>query len=208
MSSVSSQEPGQPITDYEHLELLGDLPQVLSSSVTFRLITSRHSWVSAPTRPSSRRHRDPVVGAYGRRDAERTARHQSQSGLVSRNGSSDERSHRGQIDYMVEVSLTALAQPGENRAPAGCLSVRGFPLCLTPPSTSSASTARLPGLAGSLRPRERRTDRGALNASIRKATQDATLRARCPARTGMPQDATNTPTGFRDYSRKSIAGCR
>jgi tripartite-type tricarboxylate transporter receptor subunit TctC len=44
-----------------------------------------------------------------------------------------------------------------------------------------------------------------LNASIRKATQDATLRARlAPLGLEMPQDATNTPTGFRDYVQSEI----
>jgi tripartite-type tricarboxylate transporter receptor subunit TctC len=43
-----------PITDYEHLGLLGDLPQVLIVKRDLPPITSRPSWImSAPTRPSS-----------------------------------------------------------------------------------------------------------------------------------------------------------
>jgi tripartite-type tricarboxylate transporter receptor subunit TctC len=44
-----------------------------------------------------------------------------------------------------------------------------------------------------------------LNASIRKATQDATLRARlAPLGLEMPDEATNTPTGFRNYVQSEI----
>jgi tripartite-type tricarboxylate transporter receptor subunit TctC len=44
-----------------------------------------------------------------------------------------------------------------------------------------------------------------LNASIRKATQDATLRARlAPLGLEMPEEVTNTPTGFRNYVQSEI----
>ena len=44
-----------------------------------------------------------------------------------------------------------------------------------------------------------------LNATIRKATQDATLRARlAPLGLEMPEEATNTPTGFRNYVQSEI----
>src|SRR4030095_3568942 len=44
-----------------------------------------------------------------------------------------------------------------------------------------------------------------LNASIRKATQDASLRARlAPLGLEMPDDAKNTPGGFRDFIQAEI----
>jgi tripartite-type tricarboxylate transporter receptor subunit TctC len=44
-----------------------------------------------------------------------------------------------------------------------------------------------------------------LNASIRKATRDATMRARlAPLGLEMPEEATNTPNGFRDYVQSEI----
>jgi tripartite-type tricarboxylate transporter receptor subunit TctC len=46
----------------------------------------------------------------GRGDAERAARHQDQPGLLSGPGPAKNDLISGQIDYMVEVSLTALAQ--------------------------------------------------------------------------------------------------
>jgi tripartite-type tricarboxylate transporter receptor subunit TctC len=44
-----------------------------------------------------------------------------------------------------------------------------------------------------------------LSASIRKATQDATLRARlAPLGLEMPEDTTNTPKGFRGFIQSEI----
>jgi tripartite-type tricarboxylate transporter receptor subunit TctC len=110
----------------------------------------------------------------------------------------------GQIDYMVEVSLTALAQIQANTVRP--LAVFRSARISTLPEVPSANEFGVDGLdfpvwLGFLAPKGTpQPVVGKLNASIRKATQDATLRARlAPLGLEMPEDAKNTPNGFRDF---------
>jgi tripartite-type tricarboxylate transporter receptor subunit TctC len=115
----------------------------------------------------------------------------------------------GQIDYMVEVSLTALAQiQAKTVRPLAVFRSARISTLPDVPSTNEFGVDGLdfPVWLGFLAPKgtpQPIVER--LNASIRKATQDATLRARlAPLGLEMPEEATNTPIGFRDYIQSEI----
>ena len=135
-----------PITDYEHLGLLGDLPQVLivkrdlppdNFKAFVEYVRANEAKLNVGTAgPGSSAH----MGA-----AMLNVRLGTKVNLVSYRGTGPAMNDliAGQIDYMVEVSLTALAQIQAKTVGRWRYSARrGFPPCPTcPPPTSSASTA-------------------------------------------------------------------
>jgi tripartite-type tricarboxylate transporter receptor subunit TctC len=114
-----------------------------------------------------------------------------------------------QIDCMVEVSLTALPQiqAGTVRPLAVFRSAR-VPTLPDLPSTNEFGVEGLdfPVWLGFLAPKGTpRPVVDRLNASIRKATKDTTLLERlAPLGLQMPNDATNTPDGFRTFIQSEI----
>jgi len=201
-----------PITDYEHLGLLGDLPQVLivkndlpprDFKAFADYLRANEAKLNAGTAgPGSSSH----MGA-----AMLNVRLGTKVNLVAYRGTGPAMNDllSGQIDYMVEVSLTAKAQieAGTVRPLAVFRSAR----IATLPDVPSTNEFGVEGLdfpvwLGLLAPKgtpQPVVER--LNASIRKAVQDPALRARLsPLGLEMPQDATNTPSGFRDFIQSEI----
>jgi tripartite-type tricarboxylate transporter receptor subunit TctC len=201
-----------PITDYEHLGLLGDLPQVLivKGELPPRDFRAFVDYVRAnETRlnvgtagPGSSSH----MGA-----AMLNVRLGTKVNLVAYRGTGPAMNDliAGQIDYMVEVSLTALAQIQANTVrPLAVFRSARISTLPEVPSTNEFGVQGLdfPVWLGFLAPKG--TPRPVverLNASIRKAARDASLRGRlAPLGLEMPQDATNTPDGFRSFVQSEI----
>jgi tripartite-type tricarboxylate transporter receptor subunit TctC len=201
-----------PITDYEHLGLLGDLPQVLivkrdlppeNFKAFVDYVRANEAKLNVGTAgPGSSAH----MGA-----AMLNVRLGTKVNLVSYRGTGPAMNDliAGQIDYMVEVSLTALAQiQAKTVRPLAVFRSARISTMPEVPSTNEFGVDGLdfPVWLGFLAPKgtpQPIVER--LNASIRKATQDATLRARlAPLGLEMPEEATNTPTGFRNYVQSEI----
>jgi tripartite-type tricarboxylate transporter receptor subunit TctC len=201
-----------PITDYEHLGLLGDLPQVLivKSAMPVRdfpgfveHVRANEAKLNAGTAgPGSSSH----MGA-----AMLNVRLGTKVNIVAYRGTGPAMNDliAGQIDYMVEVSLTALPQiqAGTVKALAVFRSAR----IATLPDVPSTNEFGVEGLdfpvwLGFLAPKGTpRPIVEKLNASIRKATKDPALRERvAPLGLEMPDDAMNTPDGFRAFIQKEI----
>jgi tripartite-type tricarboxylate transporter receptor subunit TctC len=201
-----------PITDYEHLGLLGDLPQVLivkrdlppdNFKAFVDYVRANEAKLNAGTAgPGSSAH----MGA-----AMLNVRLGTKVNLVSYRGTGPAMNDliAGQIDYMVEVSLTALAQiQAKTVRPLAVFRSARISTLPEVPSTNEFGVDGLdfPVWLGFLAPKgtpQPFVER--LNASIRKATRDATMRARlAPLGLEMPEEATNTPNGFRDYVQSEI----
>lgn len=201
-----------PMADYEHLGLLGDLPQVLVVRKdlpvkNFRefvdYVKKNGDTMNAGTAgPGSSSH---MGGAM------LNVRLGTKVTLVPYRGTGPAMNDliSGKIDYMVEVSLTAMPQiqSGNIRPLAVFRSAR----IATLPDVPSTNEFGVPGLdfpvwLGYLAPKGVRAEIvQKLNASIRKATADAAIRARLsPLGLEMPNDATNTPEGFKAFIRSEI----
>jgi tripartite-type tricarboxylate transporter receptor subunit TctC len=204
--------PYNPVTDYEHLGLLGDLPQVLivkrdlppdDFKAFVDYVRANEAKLNVGTAgPGSSAH----MGA-----AMLNVRLGTKVNLVSYRGTGPAMNDliASQIDYMVEVSLTALAQiQAKTVRPLAVFRTARISTLPDVPSTNEVGVEGLdfPVWLGFLAPKgtpQPIVER--LNASIRKATQDAPLRARlAPLGLEMPQDAMNTPPGFRDYIQSEI----
>ncbi len=201
-----------PIADYEHLGLAGDLPQVLIVKPglpprDFRAfvdhVRANEARLNVGTAgPGSSSH----MGA-----AMLNVRLGTKVNIVAYRGTGPAMNDliAGQIDYMVEVSLTALPQiqAGTVRPLAVFRSAR-VPSLPDVPSTNEFGVEGLdfPVWLGFLAPKGTpRPIVERLNASIRKATRDAALRERvAPLGLQMPEDGTNTPEGFRAFIGKEI----
>ena len=196
----------------EHLGLLGDLPQVLivkrdlppdNFKAFVEYVRANEAKLNVGTAgPGSSAH----MGA-----AMLNVRLGTKVNLVSYRGTGPAMNDliAGQIDYMVEVSLTALAQiQAKTVRPLAVFRSARISTLPEVPSTNEFGVDGLdfPVWLGFLAPKgtpQPIVER--LNASIRKATQDTTLRARlAPLGLEMPVDATNTPTGFRNYIQSEI----
>lgn len=201
-----------PINDYEHLGLLGDLPQILIvrkdlPAKDFRefvdYVKKNGDKMNAGTAgPGSSSH---MGGAM------LNVRLGSKVTLVPYRGTGPAMNDliSGKIDFMVEVSLTAMPQilAGNVRPLAVFRSGR---IATQPdvPSTNEFGVAGLdfPVWLGYLAPKGVPADIvGKLNAAIRKATADAGIRARLsPLGLEMPNDATNNPAGFKAFIQSEI----
>lgn len=201
-----------PVTDYEHLGLLGDLPQVLvvrrdlppkDFKEFVDYVRANEAKLNVGTAgPGSSSH----MGA-----AMLNVRLGTKVNLVSYRGTGPAMNDliAGQIDFMVEVSLTAMPQIQANTVRP--LAVFRSARIATLPDVPSTNEFGVQGLdfpvwLGFLAPKGTpQPIVEKLNASIRKATQDAGLRARlAPLGLEAPQDATNTPVGFRNYVQSEI----
>lgn len=201
-----------PVEDYEHLGLLGDLPQVLivrrdlpptdfRSFVDF--VRANEARMNAGTAgPGSSSH----MGA-----AMLNVRLGTKVNSLAYRGTGPAMNDliSGQLDFMVEVSLTAIPQfhAGLVRPLAVFRSAR----IATLPDIPSTNEFGVPGLdfpvwLGFLAPKGTpRLIVERLNGSIRKAAADAQLRERvAPLGLEMPDDSTNSPKAFRDYVKAEI----
>lgn len=201
-----------PITDYEHLGLFGDLPQVLivrrdlppdNFKAFADYVRANETKLNAGTAgPGSSSH----MGA-----AMLNVRLGTKVNLVAYRGTGPAMNDLigGQIDYMVEVSLTASPQiQAKTVRPLAVFRSARISTLPDVPSTNEFGVAGLdfPVWLGLLAPKGTpQPIVEKLNAAIRKATQDPGLRARLtPLGLEMPQDATNTPIGFRDFIQSEI----
>ncbi|KAF0227110.1 MAG: hypothetical protein FD175_2872 [Beijerinckiaceae bacterium] len=201
-----------PVTDYEHLGLLGDLPQILIVRKDLPVkdfrefvdyVKKNGDKMNAGTAgPGSSSH---MGGAM------LNVRLGSKVTLVPYRGTGPAMNDliSGKIDFMVEVSLTAMPQiQGGNIRPLAVFRSARIATLPEVPSTNEFGVAGLdfPVWLGYLAPKGTPVDIvGRLNASIRKATADPTLRARLsPLGLEMPNDATNNPVGFKAFIQSEI----
>lgn len=201
-----------PVNDYEHLGLLGDLPQILIVKKSLPVgnfkefvdyIKANGEKMSIGTAgPGSSSH----MGA-----ALLNARLDAKALLVPYRGTGPAMNDliAGQIDAMVEVSLTAAPQiqAGAVRPIAVLRSTRVASL----PDIPATGEFGAVGLdfavwAGFLAPKGTPKDIvDKLNASIRKANADKSLRdGIVPFGLELAEDARNTPSGFRDFIKAEI----
>ncbi|MGL5361760.1 MAG: Bug family tripartite tricarboxylate transporter substrate binding protein [Bosea sp. (in: a-proteobacteria)] len=201
-----------PVTDYEHLGLLGDLPQVLivkkdlpvkSFGEFITYIRANEGKMNAGTAgPGSSSH---MGGAM------LNVRLGTKVPLIAYRGTGPAMNDLvgGQIDYMVEVSLTAMPQiQAGNVRPLAVFRSARIATLPDVPSTNEFGVQGLdfPVWLGYLAPKgtpapviQRFSD------AIRKATADAGLRQRlAPLGLEMPNDATNTPAGFKAFIQSEI----
>ena len=204
--------PYDPVNDYEHLGLAGDLPQVLivkkdlpvNSFKAFvdYIKTNGEKMNIGTAGPGSSSH----MGA-----SMLNLRLGSKAALVQYRGTGPAMNDlvAGQIEAMVEVSLTATPQiqAGTVKPLAVFRTARVASL----PNVPSTDEFGVPGLdfavwAGFLAPKGTPKDIvDKLNASIRKANADKNLRdSMTPLGVEAPDDANNTPAGFRDFVKAEI----
>ena len=201
-----------PVTDYEHLGLAGDLPQVLivkkdlpvdSFKEFVDYIRANGAKMNIGTAgPGSSSH----MGA-----AMLNLRLGSKAALVPYRGTGPAMNDlvAGQIEAMVEVSLTA--SPQIQAGTVKPLAVFRTTRVAALPSIPSTDEFGVPGLdfavwAGFLAPKGTpREIVDKLNTSIRKANADKGLRdSMAPLGVEAPDDAKNTPAGFRDFIKTEI----
>ena len=201
-----------PVTDYEHLGLAGDLPQVLivkkdlpvnSFKEFVDYIKANGAKMNIGTAgPGSSSH----MGA-----AMLNLRLGSKAALVPYRGTGPAMNDlvAGQIEAMVEVSLTA--SPQIQAGTVKPLAVFRTTRVAALPSIPSTDEFGVPGLdfavwAGFLAPKGTPTEIvDKLNTSIRKANADKSLRdSMAPLGVEAPDDAKNTPAGFRDFIKTEI----
>ena len=204
--------PYDPVSDYEHLGLAGDLPQVLiirkdlpvnSFKEFVDYIRANGEKMNIGTAgPGSSSH----MGA-----AMLNLRLGSKAALVPYRGTGPAMNDlvAGQIEAMVEVSLTA--SPQIQAGTVKPLAVFRTTRVAALPSIPSTDEFGVPGLdfavwAGFLAPKgtpKEIVDK--LNTSIRKANADKSLRdSMAPLGVEAPDDAKNTPAGFRDFIKTEI----
>lgn len=201
-----------PVNDYEHLGLLGDLPQVLIvkrdlPAGDFRAfvdhVRANQTRMNVGTAgPGSSSH----MGA-----AMLNVRLGTTVNIVPYRGTGPAMNDliAGTLDYMVEVSLTALPQiqAGTVRPLAVFRSARIATLPHVP-STNEFGVQGLdfPVWLGFLAPKGTpRPIVDRLNASIRRAARDPQLRQRlAPLGLEAPDEAMNTPDGFRAFIQREI----
>jgi tripartite-type tricarboxylate transporter receptor subunit TctC len=204
--------PYNPVTDYEHLGLLGDLPQILvvkkdlpvkDFSEFMAYVRANEGKMNAATAgPGSSSH---MGGAM------LNVRLGTKVPLVAYRGTGPAMNDLlgGQIDYMVEVSLTSMPHilAGNIRPLAVFRSAR----IATLPDVPSTSEFGVQGLdfpvwLGYFAPKGTPTPVvKRINDAIRKADSDASLRQRlAPLGLEMPNEATNTPQGFREFIQSEI----
>jgi tripartite-type tricarboxylate transporter receptor subunit TctC len=201
-----------PITDYEHLGLLGDLPQVLivkkgMPAKDFREfiahLKANETKMSAGTAgPGSSSH---MGGAM------LNVRMGSKVTLVPYRGTGPAMNDLigGTIDYMVEVSLTAMPQiQAGNVRPLAVFRSSRIATLPDVPSTNEFGVEGLdfPVWLGYLAPKGTPPEIvQRFNAAIRKAAADPVIRQRlAPLGLEMPNDSTNTPTGFRTFIQSEL----
>lgn len=201
-----------PIADDEHLGLLGDLPQVLVvkrdlpvkdfPAFVEHVKTNQARMNVGTAGPGSSSH----MGA-----SMLNVRLGSKVVVVNCRGTGPAMNDliSGRIDYMVEVSLTAIPQiqSGTVRPLAVFRSAR----ISTLPDVPSTNEFGVQGLdfpvwLGFLAPKGTPAPIvQRLNTSIRKAARDPGMRERlAPLGLEMPDDAANTPDGFRGFIQGEI----
>ncbi len=201
-----------PVTDYEHLGLLGDLPQVLvvrkdlpvnDLNEFVNYVKINGDKMNAGTAgPGSSSH----MGA-----AMLNVRLGSKVTLVPYRGTGPAMNDliSGKIDFMVEVSLSAMPMiSGGAIRPLAVFRSERVSTLKDVPSTNEFGVQGLdfPVWLGLLAPKGTPPEIvGKLNASIRKATADAGIRARLsPLGLEIPNEATNTPVAFKAFIQSEI----
>jgi tripartite-type tricarboxylate transporter receptor subunit TctC len=201
-----------PINDYEHLGLLGDLPQVLIVKKDLPVKdfkefieytkTNQDKMNCGTAGPGSSSH---MGGAM------LNVRTGTKVALVPYRGTGPALNDlvAGTIDYMVEVSLTA--RPHIDAGTVRPLAVFRSKRIATMPNVPSTNEFGVAGLdfpvwLGYLSPRGVPAEVVAkFNAAIVKATADPGIRQRMqPLGLEMPDAASNTPAGFKAFIQSEI----
>lgn len=204
--------PYNPIADYEHLGLLGDLPQVLvvRKDLPVKDFTEFVAYVKANGDKMNAGTAGPGSSSH-MGGAMLNVRLGTKVTLVPYRGTGPAMNDliSGKIDFMVEVSLTAMPQiQAGNIRPLAVFRSGRIATLPDVPSTNEFGVAGLdfPVWLGYLAPKGVPAEIVArLNGSIRKATADAGIRARLsPLGLEMPAEATNNPAGFRNFIASEI----
>jgi tripartite-type tricarboxylate transporter receptor subunit TctC len=201
-----------PLTDYEHLGLLGDLPQVLvvKNDLPVKDFREFVDYMKANAAKMSAGTAGPGSSSH-MGGAMLNVRLGAKATLVPYRGTGPAMNDlvAGTIDHMVEVSLTAMPQiQAGNIRPLAVFRSARIATLPEVPSTNEFGVQGLdfPVWLGYLAPKGTPAEIVArYNAAIRKAAQDPALRQRlAPLGLEMPNEATNTPTGFHDFIKSEI----
>jgi tripartite-type tricarboxylate transporter receptor subunit TctC len=201
-----------PVEDYEHLGLLGDLPQILIVKRDLPVKDFRSFVEYVRTNGAQMNAGTAGPGSSSFMGATMlNARLGTKINSVAYRGTAPAMNDliSGQIDFMVEVSLTAIPQIQADRVRP--LAVFRSSRIATLPDLASTNEFGVQGLdfpvwlgflapKGTPRPIVER-----LNASIRKAAVDANVRSKmAPLGLEMPNDSTNSPVAFKAFVKSEI----